>query len=58
MHNLGKPEVREMPEEPRPYWRLIGPGIVAAGVGLASGEFILYPSSITSSYQLGKLFGG
>src|SRR3712207_243505 len=32
-----------MPEEPRRYGRLIGPGIIAAGVGLASGEFILYP---------------
>jgi hypothetical protein len=32
-----------MPEEPRQRWRLIGPGIIAAGVGLASGEFILYP---------------
>jgi hypothetical protein len=32
-----------MPEEPRRYWRMIGPGIIAAGVGLASGEFILYP---------------
>lgn len=42
-HNIGKPQLRDMPEEPRPYWRLIGPGIVAAGVGLASGEFILYP---------------
>lgn len=42
-HNLGKPEVRPMPDEPARYWRLIGPGIVAAGVGLASGEFILFP---------------
>ena len=32
-----------MPEGPRSYRRLIGPGIIAAGVGLASGEFILYP---------------
>jgi hypothetical protein len=32
-----------MPDEPRRYWRLIGPGIIAAGVGLASGEFILFP---------------
>ncbi|GAA3250280.1 Nramp family divalent metal transporter [Dactylosporangium siamense] len=32
-----------MPEEPRRYWRMIGPGIIAAGVGLASGEFILFP---------------
>ncbi len=42
-HNLGKPQLKEMPAEPPQYWRLIGPGIVAAGVGLASGEFILYP---------------
>jgi hypothetical protein len=35
--------VREMPDPPRSLWRLIGPGIIAAGVGLASGEFILYP---------------
>ena len=42
-HNLDKPEVRDMPEDPKRYWRLIGPGIVAAGVGLASGEFILFP---------------
>lgn len=33
----------ELPPIPRSTWRLIGPGIVAAGVGLASGEFILYP---------------
>ena len=25
------------------WFKLIGPGIIAAGVGLASGEFILYP---------------
>src|SRR5690349_14622148 len=41
--HLPRPEVRDMPEEPRRYWRLIGPGIIAAGVGLASGEFILFP---------------
>jgi hypothetical protein len=40
---LPKPQVRELPERPRRYWRLIGPGIIAAGVGLASGEFILFP---------------
>ena len=42
-HNLGKPQLKEMPAEPPQYWRLIGPGIIAAGVGLASGEFILFP---------------
>jgi hypothetical protein len=40
---LPRPEVRDMPDQPRRFWRLIGPGIIAAGVGLASGEFILFP---------------
>ncbi len=40
---LPGPVVADLPEEPRKYRRLIGPGIIAAGVGLASGEFILYP---------------
>jgi hypothetical protein len=35
--------VRELPPPPRSPWRVIGPGVVAAGVGLASGEFILFP---------------
>jgi hypothetical protein len=35
--------VRDLPEPPRSTWRVIGPGVVAAGVGLASGEFILWP---------------
>ncbi|WP_250034193.1 Nramp family divalent metal transporter [Paractinoplanes maris] len=40
---LPSPQIRDMPEEPRDRWRLIGPGIIAAGVGLASGEFVLFP---------------
>ena len=40
---LPTPEIKELPPEPKRFWRLIGPGIIAAGVGLASGEFILYP---------------
>lgn len=42
-HVLGRPEVRELPAPPLNTRRLIGPGIIAAGVGLSSGEFILYP---------------
>lgn len=34
---------KELPPVPPAAWRIIGPGVVAAGVGLASGEFILYP---------------
>ena len=40
---LRGPQIRDLPDEPRDYRRLIGPGIIAAGVGLASGEFILFP---------------
>lgn len=42
-HVLGRPEVRELPAPPENTASIIGPGIVAAGVGLASGEFVLYP---------------
>ena len=41
--NLPRPEVRDLPDSPVKYRKLIGPGIIAAGVGLASGEFILFP---------------
>src|SRR3954449_11158196 len=42
-NHLPRPEVRDLPDAPVAYRKLIGPGIVAAGVGLASGEFILFP---------------
>ncbi|AZM47494.1 hypothetical protein DMB38_18365 [Streptomyces sp. WAC 06738] len=41
--NLPAPEVRELPAPPKRVWPIIGPGVVAAGVGLSSGEFILWP---------------
>ncbi|MBP2327847.1 hypothetical protein JOF56_008232 [Kibdelosporangium banguiense] len=41
--HLARPQVRPLPEAPASTWRIIGPGVVAAGVGLASGEFILFP---------------
>ncbi|MBG0564719.1 Nramp family divalent metal transporter [Actinoplanes aureus] len=40
---LAAPKVRDMPEPPANFRKVIGPGIIAAGVGMASGEFILYP---------------
>ena len=49
-------EVRELPEPPRSYWRLVGPGIVAGGVGLSSGEFVLWPY-IASQVGLVLLWG-
>jgi hypothetical protein len=41
--HLARPEVRPLPDPPSSTWRIIGPGVIAAGVGLASGEFILFP---------------
>ena len=43
----------ELPPPPRSTWRIVGPGVVAAGVGLASGEFILYPDIAS---QVGLVF--
>src|SRR5215211_940073 len=41
--HLEAPKIQELPEPPSSFRKVIGPGIIAAGVGLASGEFILYP---------------
>src|SRR5688572_12835711 len=49
-------EFRDMPAPPRNYWRLVGPGIVAGGVGLSSGEFVLWPF-IASQVGLVLLWG-
>lgn len=51
--HLPAAEVRELPEPPRSIWKIIGPGVVGAGVGLASGEFILWPYI---SSQVGLVF--
>lgn len=41
--NLPPFTIRDLPAPPRNLWKIVGPGIVAAGVGLSSGEFILWP---------------
>jgi hypothetical protein len=53
---LPQREVRDLPAPPRNYWRLVGPGIVAGGVGLSSGEFVLWPF-IASQVGLVLLWG-
>jgi hypothetical protein len=40
---LNRRITRDLPDPPKNLWRIVGPGIVAAGVGLSSGEFILWP---------------
>ena len=51
--HLPEVEIREMPEPPASIWRIVGPGVIGAGVGLASGEFILWPYI---SSQVGLVF--
>lgn len=48
--------VRDLPAPPAKLWRIVGPGIVAAGVGLSSGEFVLWPF-IASQVGLVFLWG-
>ena len=38
--------------EPLPLRKVLGPGVIAAGIGLASGEFILWPRSLPSSVRI------
>ncbi|HWS51547.1 MAG TPA: Nramp family divalent metal transporter [Microbacterium sp.] len=40
---LPAPKVRDLPDPPAKAWRYVGPGIIAAGVGLSTGEFVLFP---------------
>jgi hypothetical protein len=47
---------RDLPDPPTNLWRIVGPGVVAAGVGLSSGEFILWPF-IASQVGLVFLWG-
>ncbi|MGH3731516.1 MAG: Nramp family divalent metal transporter [Micromonosporaceae bacterium] len=46
-------KVKDLPPPPASLRRVIGPGVIAAGVGIASGEFILWPYI---SSQVGLVF--
>jgi hypothetical protein len=48
------PQILDLPEAP-PLRRLIGPGVVAVGIGMAAGEIILWPY-LTSVGGLGLLW--
>jgi hypothetical protein len=56
MPTFQPPTVRDLPDTPRRFWRIVGPGIVGAGVGLSSGEFVLWPF-IASQVGLVFLWG-
>jgi len=53
MSEFPPPVVRDLPDPPRNLWRIVGPGIVGAGVGLSSGEFVLWPFIAS---QVGLIF--
>lgn len=53
MSTFPPPITRDLPDPPRNLWRIVGPGIVAAGVGLSSGEFVLWPYIAS---QVGLIF--
>jgi hypothetical protein len=46
-------EYRDIPPAPRSMWKVVGPSVVLVGVGISSGEFIIWPY-ITS--QVGLIF--
>ncbi len=48
--------IRPLPPAPSSLWRIVGPGVVASGVGLSSGEFVLWPY-IASQVGLVFLWG-
>jgi hypothetical protein len=51
---LRAPELLDLPE-PRPLRQMIGPGVIAVGIGMAAGEFIIWPH-LTSIAGLGLLW--
>ena len=55
MHDLSPLEKRELPH-PLPLSKLIGPSFIILGVGLGSGELILWPY-LASNFGLGLIWG-
>src|ERR671910_1368603 len=45
---------RDLPE-PRPFWKIVGPGVIVAAGGIGSGEYILWPA-ITQQVGLGLMW--
>ena len=55
VRGLAPLEPAELPAPPASIWPIVGPGIVAAGVGLGSGEFVFFPY-VASQIGLGFLW--
>lgn len=55
MSLVGKTKTAPLPTPPS-FWRLIGPSFILLGLGLGSGELILWPY-LTAKYGLGIIWG-
>ena len=53
-HHLPPMEYGDMPE-PLPFRKILGPSVILAGLGVGSGEYIIWPY-ITSNVGLGFLW--
>lgn len=49
-------EVRKFPPFTKSFWQTIGPSLVTLGLGIGSGEYVLWPY-MTSQYGFGILWG-
>lgn len=55
MSLVGKTKTAPLPTPPS-FWRLVGPSFILLGLGLGSGELILWPY-LTATYGLGIIWG-
>lgn len=54
--NLNNFKLDNLPTPPKSVWKLLGPSFILIGLGLGSGELILWPS-LVSNYGLGIMWG-
>lgn len=54
--NLKNFKLNNVPVPPKSIWKMIGPSFILIGLGLGSGELILWPS-LVSHYGLGIMWG-
>ena len=54
--NLKNFKLNNVPIPPKSVWKLIGPSFILIGLGLGSGELILWPS-LVANYGLGIIWG-
>ncbi len=43
---LPAPEVRDLPPQTRPFWKLAGPGAILVGLSIGAGELVIWPQIV------------